>query len=97
MAGDTGVRQSVALRTRWSPSCCSVLLGGKAGTVGAGTEPGPSGGGMRMESPPHSPSPVPAVLTGRGELGRHLGLAACCCLHLAVDGGGVLLLLGAKK
>lgn len=70
-------------------------LGTKWGQVSVGTELGVVG---RGRGPPGaSMGEVPAVLTGRGGLGERLGRAARARLHLAVDGGGVVLLLGARK
>lgn len=83
------------------PAAPAVLLGDKVGTITAGTESGPSmAGGMRTEPPPPPGAGMDkmlAALTGCSRQGDRLGPAACACLQLAVDGGGVVSLLGARK
>lgn len=82
------------------PAAPAVLLGDKVGTITAGTESGPSmAGGMRTEPPPPGAGmdKMLAALTGCSRQGDRLGPAACACLQLAVDGGGVVSLLGARK
>lgn len=87
---------------QWVPSCCSGCAAwGQSGDNHCWDRAGSLRGWWDEDGTPSRPGAgmdeMPAALTGCGGQGDRLGPAACACLQLAVDGGGVVSLLGARK